>query len=589
LATWLNDKRLVKQQQNNKDNFFISGVIKGLYTVETARKLYFLNNIKKWLLTKSAFINYYIASQRHIINQFLMKKSPAIAVCLILASAPALFYSFKPDNDPGKNSDTVRIESGLISGVQDKTSTVVEFKGIPFAAPPTGDLRWKAPQPVRPWEGVKKCDAFGASPMQAKPVPFVVYTSEFLIPEQPISEDCLYLNVWTKAHRGEKKPVFVWIYGGGFTSGGTAVPIYDGGAMAKKGIIFVSVNYRVGVFGFLAHPDLTKESPDNASGNYGLLDQIAALKWVKKNIAAFGGDPNNVTIGGQSAGSMSVNCLVASPVAKDLFNKAIAESGSLMIANPAIKTSNLEGAEQQGLKLAESVHVSSIEALRKIPADELMKFKGSYSPIVDGYVLPKPVSEIFAEGKQNNVPVLTGWNADESFVSSFKKKEDFIQWAKKNYGSRADEFLKYFPANTDAEAARSQVKISRDMIFAASGYKWATLQSSQGKSPIYVYYFKRKLPATADYVKYGAFHTGEVAYVMNNLKFLHRPWEPVDFKLADLMSSYWVNFITSGNPNGKGLPAWPNFNTQTKQAMVFDKTSGKQELPDWRELEFFSH
>jgi para-nitrobenzyl esterase len=515
-----------------------------------------------------------------------MKKLPAIAVCLVLVGVLSIFYSFRSPKKSGKISDTIKIETGMISGVKSKTSDVVAFKGIPFAAPPVGDLRWKAPEPAIYWQGIKKCNAFGPSPMQAKPVPFMVYTSEFLIPETPISEDCLYLNVWTKASKGEKKPVFVWIYGGGFTSGGTAVPIYDGEAMAKKGIIFVSVNYRVGVFGFLAHPDLTKESPNNASGNYGLLDQIAALKWVKKNISAFGGNPDNITIAGQSAGSMSVNCLVASPVAKGLFNKAIAESGSMLISNPTLKTSNLPGAEEQGVKLAQSVNASSLTELRKVPAAALMKFAGRYSPIIDGYVLPEAVSEIFAKGKENHVPVLTGWNADEAFVAGFKSKEAFQQQAKEQYGADAARFLKYFPANTDEEAMRSQIKLSRDQIFAISGYKWAGLQSAQGKSPIYVYYFARKLPATADYVKYGAFHTGEVAYVMDNLKFLHRPWLPVDYKLANLMSDYWANFITNGNPNGKGLPIWPKYDLHDQQAMVFDQGAGKQVLPDKDELEF---
>jgi len=511
-----------------------------------------------------------------------------MAVCTVFAAASALFYSFKIKTGSRNISDTVSVEGGLISGVKSNSSDVVAFKGIPFAAPPVGGLRWKEPQPVQPWFGIRTCDAFGPSPMQAKPTPFMVYTTEFLIPEKPISEDCLYLNVWTKAHRGEKRPVFVWIYGGGFSSGGTAVPIYDGETMAKKGIIFVSVNYRVGVFGFLAHPDLTKESPNHASGNYGLLDQIAALKWIKNNIAAFGGNPDNVTIDGQSAGSMSVNCLVASPVAKGLFNKAIAESGSYLIANPTLQSNNLDAAEQQGVKFENTAHASSLEELRKVPADQLMKIPGRYSPIVDGYVLPEPVSQIFAEGKQNNVPVLTGWNADESFVSGFKKKDAYVRQIKEQAGAKADEMLKYYPGNTDEEAARSQVKMSRDMIFAMSGYKWASLQSSQAKAPIYVYYFKRKLPATADYVKYGAFHTGEVAYVMDNLKFLNRPWEPADQPLASLMSSYWVKFIANGNPNGKGLPDWPRYNADTKKAMVFDTTSGAQELPDWQELEFMT-
>lgn len=515
-----------------------------------------------------------------------MKKIFSAALLPVLACAALSFYAFTPPKSTGKNDDTIKIEGGRISGIKSAESDVVAYKGIPFAAPPVGDLRWKAPQPVVPWEGVKKCDAFGASPMQAKPVSFMVYTPEFLIPEKPISEDCLYLNVWTNAHKGEKRPVFLWIYGGGFSSGGTAVPIYDGEAMAKKGVIFVSANYRVGVFGFLAHPELTKESPNNASGNYGLMDQIAALKWIKKNIAAFGGDPNNVTVDGQSAGSMSVNCLVASPQAHGLFNHAIAESGSLMVNNPLLPSNNLASAEEQGVKFMQSAKAQSIADLRKMPAEELLKIQGRFSPITDGYVLPQPVWQIFAEGKQNNVPVITGWNADESFVMSTKNKDDYVASIKKQYGTDADSILKYYPGNTDAEAARSQVKMSRDQIFAMSGYKWITLQSQQGKAPVYAYNFNRKLPATPEYAKWGAFHTGEVAYVMDNLKFLNRPWEPADQPLATLMSSYWINFIKTGNPNGAGLPQWPQYNNNSQQIMAFDVQSGKQTLPDAGELKY---
>jgi para-nitrobenzyl esterase len=511
-------------------------------------------------------------------QQFRMKKIFIFSAFLMLTGSSVLFYSYKTAGA----GDAIQIETGLVSGIKSVTSDVVAYKGIPFAAPPLGELRWKAPQPVTPWKGVKKCDVYGPSPMQGKPVPFMVYTSEFLIPESPISEDCLYLNVWTKARKGDKLPVFVWIYGGGFVTGGTAVPIYDGEAMAKKGIVFVSINYRVGVFGFFAHPDLTKESPVKASGNYGLLDQIAALKWIKKNIAAFGGDPDNVAIAGQSAGSMSVNCLVASPVAKGLFRKAISESGSMLVG----KMPGLDTAEHQGLELARSLHAESLEKLRNEPASELMRFPASHGPIVDGYVLPKSVSEIFNDGQENNVPLMIGWNADESFVNGFKTVAAFQQEAKDKYGPDADQFLKYYPAHTEEEAKLSQMKLSRDMIFAVSGFKWAGLQSARGKSPVYVYYFSRKLPATGEYVKYGAFHTGEVAYVMNNLKFLHRPWEPADIQLADLMSDYWANFISRSNPNAKPLPDWPAFNKQDYQSMIFDKLSGKQVLPDKDELEF---
>ncbi len=511
-------------------------------------------------------------------------KNQYVIASLVLCVVSIIFYSFSISKNTGKYSEPILTDAGLVSGLQNESGNVTAYKGIPYAAPPLGDLRWKAPQPAIPWQGIKKCDAFGPSPMQPKPIPFMVYTSEFLIPEKPIGEDCLYLNIWTGISKGEKRPVFVWIYGGGFYSGGTAVPIYDGEAMAKKGVIFVSINYRVGVFGFLAHPDLTKEAPYHSSGNYGLLDQIAALQWIKKNISAFGGDPANITIDGQSAGSMSINCLIASPVAKGLFTKAIAESGSFFV----MKTNNLKEAEKQGTDLASFVHAVSLEDLRKIPADQLMKFPAYFLPIVDGYVLPESIPDIFAEGKENNVPLITGWNADENFVNGIKNKEAFQKEAKEKYGKDADEFLKYFPANTDEEATRSQIILSRNTIFALSGYKWAGIQSDRGKSPVYMYYFARKLPATGDYIKYGAFHTGEVAYVMDNLKFLHRPWEQTDFRLAELMSNYWVNFISGSNPNGSNLPEWPSYNTKTFQVMVFDKESGKQLLPGKGGLDFMS-
>jgi para-nitrobenzyl esterase len=517
----------------------------------------------------------------------LMKKPLFAAVLPVLAGIAVIFVSFKHPKNTGNNADTISVDGGMISGVKSSTSDIVSYKGIPFAAPPVGDLRWKAPQPVIPWQGVKMCDTYSASPMQAVPKPFMVYTPEFLIAEKPISEDCLYLNVWTGAKKGEKRAVMLWIYGGGFSSGGTSVPIYDGEALAKKGIIFVSANYRVGLFGFLAHPELTKESPTNSSGNYGLMDQIAALKWIKNNIAAFGGDPDNVTIDGQSAGSMSVNSLVASPQAKGLFTHAIAESGSFMVANPLIAAVGLQTAEQQGLKFQESAHASSLADLRKMPAEDLLKVQGGrFSPIADGYVLPKPIYKIFADGEQNNVAVITGWNADESFVMSFKKADAYKEDIKKQFGADAGEVLKYYPGNTDEEAQRSQVRMSRDQTFAMSGFKWLTLQSEQGKAPIYAYNFNRKLPATTDYVRYGAFHTGEVAYALDNLKFLNRPWEPADQPLADLMSDYWVNFIKTGNPNGKGLAGWPKYNNKTQQAMLFNTTSGKATLPDKEALKF---
>jgi para-nitrobenzyl esterase len=366
-----------------------------------------------------------------------------------------LFISIVGFSQAQKFPGTIKIDGGLISGTNNSTSDIHIYKGIPFAAPPINELRWTEPQPVIAWSGIKQCDTFSASPIQGKPVPFDVYTKEFLIPESPISEDCLYLNVWTGARSSsEKRPVIVWIYGGGFVSGGTACPIYDGEAMAKKGIVFVSINYRVGVFGFFSHPELTKESGHNASGNYGLMDQIAALKWVKKNIAAFGGNPNNVTIAGQSAGSISVNCLVASPLCKGLFKHGIAESGAAFI-NGMIHTTTLKQAEDDGIKIAQTFQAPSINDLRKISADELLKNAYGSGPIVDGYILPDAIANIFAAGKQNDVDIITGWNDDDAFIGSLKKAEDLKKEAKEKYGNDAETFLRYYPATTDQEAAAS--------------------------------------------------------------------------------------------------------------------------------------
>lgn len=480
---------------------------------------------------------------------------------------------------------TVKTDAGQISGTDNSDASVHIFKGIPFAAPPVGNLRWKAPQPTAHWSGVKACTDFSKMPMQGKPNEFGVYTREFLIKDEPLSEDCLYLNVWTGAKTpSEKRPVIVWIYGGGFVSGGTNVPIYDGEALAKKGVILVSINYRVGIFGFFAHPELTKEWPNHTSGNYGLMDQLAALKWVKKNIAAFGGDPDNVTIAGQSAGSYGVNYLVASPLAKGLFKGAIAESGAHMVPGPGSGVT-LAQAEQDGLKAAGALHAGSLADLRKLPAEELLK-QNNFRPIVDGYFLPQVPADIFAANKENQVPLLTGWNEDDAFIGTLKNAVDYTAGIQKRFGDKAAEFLKLYPGNTDAEAQRSQINMSRDGMFGVQNFTWANTQSAKNKAKVYLYRFTRRMPATEDFKKYGAFHTGEVGYVFNNLKFLNRPFEPVDQQLADIISSYWVNFAESGNPNGPGLPAWPAYNSNGNQTMILGDKPAAVSLPDKAALEF---
>ncbi len=486
--------------------------------------------------------------------------------------------------------DIIKVDGGFISGVENAGDDDIHvYKGIPFAAPPVGFLRWREPQPVSPWKKIKKCDVFSASPMQNKPVPFGVYTPEFLIPDTPINEDCLYLNVWTGARTAkEKRPVIVWIYGGGFASGGSACPIYDGEAMARKGVVFVSFNYRVGVFGFFSHPELSKEFGRNASGNYGLMDQIAAIKWVKRNIAAFGGNPDNITIAGQSAGAVSVNCLVASPLCEGLFQHAIAESGAMFLNGMIRSNITLSQAEKNGERLMQSFNVSTINDLRRVSADELLKkAQGFNNVIIDGYVLPDQVANIFAAGKQNDVDVITGWNADDGFLfSGPKTATEFKKQIEEQYGADAPTVLKYYPSSTDDQAYTSQIKMSRDLLFGIQNYTWAITQSEKGKKKIYVYNFNRKVPALGDFVKYGAFHTGEVVYAYDNLKYENRPWDPLDNDLSKLMSSYWVNFATRGNPNGSGLPDWQPYNTKDNKVMLFDEKSKLQSLPTKQQLDF---
>jgi para-nitrobenzyl esterase len=389
------------------------------------------------------------------------KNTRLLFVAILLVTVCAFKAVLTNSKKSGDAFDKVLVDGGYISGTVNTGGDIHIFKGIPFAVPPVATLRWKAPQPVKPWSGVKMCDKFGPSPLQHKPVPFSMWSQEFLIPSEPISEDCLYLNVWTgAASPKEKRAVIVWIYGGGFTSGGSAVPIYDGEAMAKKGVVFVSINYRVGIFGFFACPALTKESGHNASGNYGLMDQLSALQWVQKNIAAFGGDPGNVTIAG---------------LARGLFQKAIGESGaSFTNGNPT-----LQQAEDEGKKIMESLHVSSLNDLRSLPGDELIKQPKNFSkPIIDGYVLPDAIVNIFKEQKENKVSLLTGWNQDEGlFFGPVKNAVDFKKEVQEQYGKAAQAFLRFYPADNDSEAAVFQLHLSRDMIFGMQNYEWANFQN----------------------------------------------------------------------------------------------------------------
>ena len=351
-------------------------------------------------------------------------------------------------------------------------------------------------------------------------------------------------------------------------------------------MVFVSINYRVGVFAFLAHPELTKEAPYHSSGNYGLLDMIAGLKWVKENIAAFGGDPDQVTIGGQSAGAFAVNFLCASPLAKGLFKRAIAESGGSILASSLRPSLKLADAEKIGLKFANDLHCSDIAALRNKSSEEIFKAMGGLkSPIEDGYFLPTSIMDIYQHGKQNDVPLLMGWNKEDIVSGPPVSAANYISQINKQYGDQASQLLSVYLATNDQVAAKSQKELSRDQTFALQQFYWANIQLHNGKSPVYIYNFNRQLPGYTPATEYGAFHTAEVAFAYDNLKFVDRPFTVVDHQLATRMSNYWANFIKTGNPNGKDLTKWNKYNAKGSWVMILDENSGNQELPNKKQLE----
>jgi para-nitrobenzyl esterase len=472
----------------------------------------------------------------------------------------------------------VKTAGGTVEGVAVANGAVRAFKGIPYAAPPVGDLRWKPPQPAAPWTGVRKADAFGARCVQARVFGDMVFRDE-------ASEDCLNLNVWTPAKSaGERLPVMVWIYGGGFQAGSASEARQDGERLAQKGVVVVSMNYRLGILGFFSHPELTKESPHKASGNYGLLDQNAALKWVQQNIAAFGGDPKNVTIFGESAGSFSVSAQMASPLSQGLFQRAIGESGAFFPGpNATLPVLPVAETEKNGETFGTSIGAASLAALRAKPADEILKamtppMMFRFAPNIDGYFLPASAASIFAAGKQAKVPLLAGWNADEvraGVVLSPRKPtaQSFAADAKTRYGDHAEALLKLYPAATDAEALESAASLGGDLFIGYSTWKWLEVHGQTGGAPVYRYSFDRKIPIPPDTKRdgvavtsadIGARHAGEIEYVFGALDSIPKvTWTDEDRKLSDAMMTYWSNFARTGDPNGGptsgGLPKWPTY------------------------------
>ncbi len=486
--------------------------------------------------------------------------------------------------------NVVATVAGRVSGSLVPDTKVVVFKGIPYAAPPVGNLRWRAPQPVHAWTGIRPADHFSDSCVQQTPNEFLPWTPVFMT-HRHVSEDCLYLNVWTpRASASARLPVIVFIHGGAFTSGAGSISIYNGAHLAQSGVVIVTINYRVGIFGFFAYPQLTAESPHRSSGNYGLLDQIAALRWVHRNIRNFGGDPSRVTIWGQSAGAWSVEDLMLSPLPVGLFHRVQADSG-IGLAN-GVHSLSLQQAEANGEKFAARIGAHSLQELRALPASTLLadsRFSSQIGPDIDGWVLPASLDKLTVEGSGSHVPLITGNQANDWMLGSPRvhSVEDYQALAHRFYGSLAGEFLQLYPAVT-AQQAEDMEKLSSEDRDRVSMYLWATLrsQSPGGPQPIYTYYFDRAIP-WPQHPEYGAFHSGELPYFFRNLKRMNRPWQPVDFRISRQVSGDLKNFAATGNPNGAELPHWPAFNPESTVTMQLGQQMGPMPLASAVRLAFW--
>ncbi len=521
---------------------------------------------------------------------------------LTVQVAPAAF------SQPAKPTSLIQAKTanGLLEGVDE--SGLTAFKGIPFATPPVGDLRWKEPQPVKNWPGIRKADKFGPRAMQ-RPI-----FGDMNFRSDGVSEDCLYLNVWTPARStADRLPVLVYFYGGGLMAGDGSEPRYDGESLARMGIVTVTVNYRLNIFGFMAHPELSKESPHQASGNYGLLDQAAALQWVHKNISAFGGDPKRVTIAGESAGSMSVSAQMVSPLSKNLIAGAIGESGSIMGTLSAIP---LAEAEQNGGKFADLAGAKSLADLRALSAEKLLEIGAGHEWELfrvnqDGYFLPQAAASIFAAGQQAHVPLLVGWNSEESSYRGLlgtdaPTKDNFIKAVQKLYGEQAGNILKVYHPNTEAEVEQAATDLAGDRFIGFSTWRWSDLQAKTGGKPVYRYLYARPRPALRaemgnvvpglaggvirdSTVKKapaatGAVHSAEIEYALGNLPTNRVfDWQPEDYKVSAILMTYFANFIKTGNPNGLGVPDWPPVKSGGPAAVMHIDVRTRAELEQGRE------
>jgi para-nitrobenzyl esterase len=497
-----------------------------------------------------------------------------------------------------------------LGALEGETSSGIRvFRGVPFAQPPTGKLRFAAPLPATKWEGVKEAKRFGPRCMQ------LPLFGDMNFRSNGMSEDCLYLNIWTPAKdSNEKLPVLVYIFGGGFQAGDGSEPRYDGESMARKGIVAITVNYRLGVFGFFAHPSITASSPHHASGNYGLLDQSAALHWVKDNIAAFGGDPKRITIAGESAGSMSASAQMASPLSRDLIAGVIGESGSALSLT---RRTPLKEAEAQGEKFASAIGLKTAEELRSAPAQQIFEASGKpgvarFNAIVDGHFFPELALNIYNAGKQAHIPLLAGWNSQEQSSRFLLGTEqptvaNYKAAVERMYKKQAADILKAYPAEKDADVENAATALASDLFIGLATWKWIDVAAKTGGKPVYRYYYERPRPkmtpefagataglaggvtkgpatAAAPPPPKGAVHSAEIEYAMGNLASNKvYAWEPADYAISKTMQEYFANFIKTGNPNGKGLMTWPAVEPDKPAAVMHINVTPRVETERTRE------
>lgn len=463
---------------------------------------------------------------------------------------------------------TVGIEQGIIAGFIDSTTNLSQFFGVPYAKPPIGDLRWKAPQAMEKWNGVKTCTKFADRAVQHNVWGDMIYRSD------DMSEDCLYLNIWSPNINPDKKlPVLVYIHGGGYIAGTGNEPRYDGASMAQKGIVVVTINYRLNIFGFFSHPELSAEAPYKSSGNYGLLDQVEALKWVNNNISAFGGDSSLVTVAGESAGSASVSFLMISPLSKHLISGAIGQSGA------GIPMLELANGEKQGVEFLANTKYNSISELRELKSKDLYKlYKKSkrfgFPSVVDGHFIKDSIIAAFRKGEQAQIPLLLGWNSAEMPAGAFMygepmQEENYINKVKDAYPENYPEVLKYYPYSNKKEIEKSATALASDRSIAYSTWKWFNLHRNYSQQPIYRYFFDQIRPNTGGLI--GAPHASDIEYFLGNLGIIDTyKWTPDDYAASEIASNYFANFIKTGNPNGVNLLNWKNSNTEAELIPVMN-------------------